>query len=209
MAAGNLLQRLNRPDEALRQMESAIALAPDNVAYRIQAAMLYLFRQAPQPAEAHLRRAIAAQPTSGEAHGWLAQSLFAMNRLPEAEWALGRMLELSPDDTRGLNMAGDLYLRMNQPEKAEGYARRTLKLNPRDPAANYMLAFLLGRQGRKREYLEVAAMLRAVNPQGAMQLDTQFGFAPPGWPQQPPPAQMPTGAGEWFQGLLRKYGGSS
>lgn len=79
----------------------------------------------------------------------------AMDRIPEAEVDLRRILAFEPDNAAALNALGyTLADRTDRHEEALGYIQRALALDPGNPAIIDSLGWVLFRLGRIHEALE-------------------------------------------------------
>ncbi len=75
-------------------------------------ANFYWNRQQPHLARPHLDAAVAMEPDSAEARGWLGQVCFEMGQLQDAQREYEAALRLSPHDGRLLGNVGLLYERL-------------------------------------------------------------------------------------------------
>jgi Tfp pilus assembly protein PilF len=154
--------RAGRDDEALRDAEQELRLAPDCARAHLLAGLLYERRSVAKPALAHLSVAAKAYPDD-----------------PRVQTAYGRVLALTGDYTAaaailsGVTQKGDTraepfrwlgYAYMHLPRSpenlrlAEQSLRHALELEPGYAEANYDLALLLFRQGKAQQALPFAEM---------------------------------------------------
>ena len=66
-----------------------------------------------------------------------------------------KILELVPDDHRGLFLAGQCYMAKRDDEKAEAYFRKGIKAAKEDAAMYVELAFVEDRLGKRNEAINV------------------------------------------------------
>ncbi|MEB3244650.1 MAG: tetratricopeptide repeat protein [Vampirovibrionales bacterium] len=100
------------------------------------------------------------------AHYRMAMVALKQNRLDEALWELGEVLQRRPDDAEALKAMGIIAQRQGRLDKAAGYYKRALKP---DLLANY--ALVLRQQGQKEQALAVANAARVIAPDN---LDVQY-----------------------------------
>lgn len=98
-----------------------------------------------------LRKAVALNPRSAEAHGQLGFALFKLGRLEEAIVHYEKALALDPRDDRAHNGLGFVKSRQGKLDEAEKHFREALRLNPQHWLAHGGLADVLKRLGRHRE----------------------------------------------------------
>lgn len=92
-----------------------------------------------------------------------AQMLLASGRLEAAEREIGTILQLSPYNTAGYMQAGDLYTRLNQPEKAVAAYQQVLELDPTQSSALVSMRGLMP-QIDPDENLDMLQRVAALNP---------------------------------------------
>jgi tetratricopeptide (TPR) repeat protein len=125
-----ILSSLNRPGDARRLAEAAIAMEP-NVAYYwntqsiVQCDMgLWL------PAEASARTALSLEPDDGTASNLLSLSLRRQGRIAESELESRRRLSRDPDSAFPFYNLGQAAFRKKNFDEAEAFFLEALRLNP-------------------------------------------------------------------------------
>lgn len=84
----------------------------------------------------------------------LSRALAALNRLPEAEKAIRRSVELRPDYEPALTMLGYVYLRQKAYAKAREALRRAIQLDPKSHLAHSNLGAAFEGEGNYAEAAE-------------------------------------------------------
>lgn len=104
--------------EAVAQMEHACELAPGDAEFHVRTAEMYLALKRMDPAIAHTRQALELAPRLASAWAMRARIMQSGDQLQEALASYHRALGYAPAD-RGFRFeTAELYLRMNQPERA-------------------------------------------------------------------------------------------
>lgn len=163
----SVLEAKARLDRVLRK------LPDDQEALRLRAEVL-LGLDRPEEALADAQRAAELRPSDGEAHLILSEAARRSSRPDLARRALGEAAaHLTNDAMLHVRLSWNAVL-LEQPERAEAYARIALAQDEKLPEAYYQLARVFARNGKRDEAAAVLARgLRAsvVEP-GAIQADT-------------------------------------
>jgi tetratricopeptide (TPR) repeat protein len=125
-----ILSSLNRPGDARRLAEAAIAMEP-NVAYywntkSIIQCDMGLWTQA----EASARTALSLEPDDGTASNLLSLSLRRQGKVAESELESRRRLSRDPDSAFPFYNLGQAAFRKKSYDEAEGFFLEALRLNP-------------------------------------------------------------------------------
>jgi len=86
------------------------------------------------------RLAIALDPTEACSYTMLARAYYSKGWYPQGDQALGKALELAPDDERANNLAGDRRFSREEFDKAYAFFRKAQSVNPNEPSWAYRLA---------------------------------------------------------------------
>jgi tetratricopeptide (TPR) repeat protein len=183
-------------EEAAAEFEEAIGIDPRNLNFRISAASFYLNRQTPAGALPHLQAAVSIEPQSGEARGWLCQTLTSLGQYHEAQAEGEEGVRLSPRDSRIRVVTGTAYLQANRPDLAEQHFRAATQTDPNAPSGYYALCSLYRMQCRSVELDAALEQLERLDPPAAQMFKMQALW-------QPTPS---SGAPNW-QGALPKRQG--
>ena len=107
------------------------------------------------------RTAIELKPDYATAHQWLAETLGAMGRLPEARAEIELALRTDPTSLVINTMAGTLDLFAHDFARAEGQYRKTLELDPSFELAHWWLCEAFVAQGKPEQAAEELAQLHS------------------------------------------------
>ncbi len=133
-AMGLLRQKQERFDEAVKHMERAIKLAPENRKYWGE--------------------------TLASARYWSsirrAEKLKEENNLKEAELVLRRALAIKPNAVAPRNALADVLAKLGRPEKAKEFYEDVLKRDPDNVDAKFGLVFVLVELGERQRALTLA-----------------------------------------------------
>jgi tetratricopeptide (TPR) repeat protein len=170
VAQAQLLLQMQQPDEAMRLLDDALELTPNDPALHAAHAQLYVIRaqqsvEAGQldAAEALLDEGLERYPDDVSLRYSLALLYEDQNRNRRALDVLEELAEEHPDDAAILNAYGYLLTdEFDRHDQARGYIERALALNP-DSAAIIdsmgWVLFKLGDYAAARDYLERAYRL--------------------------------------------------
>lgn len=155
--------------EVDRRYAEAERVRPDSVSARVALARSFTRTKRHGRAAQVLEEALAKEPKNAQL--WL-ESAFALERqqkLPGAEAAARRSLEIEPRNAQALNFLGYLFADANvKLEQAEPLIRQALEIDPGNPYYIDSLGWALFRQGRledARAELERALDLSGGDPE--------------------------------------------
>lgn len=152
-----------RLEEGLREMKWYVAHFPkDPVGYFNLAQ--FTWRDAPEESLEQLATSIRLDPNFASAHVARAWLLNRLGRAGEAVPHLEAALKIAPKDVRTLDLAGQVYLELDQPAKAEKFLREALSVSPEDHEALLKLGRALMALERDQEAHEVMEKYRRVRP---------------------------------------------
>ncbi|RMD71731.1 MAG: type IV pilus biogenesis/stability protein PilW [Gammaproteobacteria bacterium] len=143
---------------ALEKLKKAIEVDPGLPSAHHAIALLYAELGEKEKAEAHFRRALSLAPDDGEAHNDYGVFLCRQGRVREGVKHFEKAVAnpLYPTPALAYVNAG-LCLFKKDPAAAEGYFRKALEYDPRQPSALYHLAVL---NFEKKRYLKARAYLQ-------------------------------------------------
>ncbi len=148
---GNLLSDLRRTDEALPALQKADALQPGTPEILNNIGIQHYARGEIGDAIWHYEAALAGNPDFADALTNCGNALQRLYRLDEAQVALERALELSPDNpTYRLNMSAFLAA-AGRHDDALHWADQAIAANPAYSEAQLKRASLLIQQGQLKE----------------------------------------------------------
>ncbi len=130
----------NRPDNAIREYELAIAIAPRKDDWINELGMLYFQQKRLDPAIECFSRALKMNPTSVDANANMGYAMFQLGRMKDAidHWKI--VVAQQPDSYRVINSMGNAYLRLGMREIAITMFRRALQIKPDYEPARQNLA---------------------------------------------------------------------
>jgi len=129
---GLALAAQNQPEMAMEAYRGAIALQEKSLTQSEQPllnlGMLLIDRGRPQEAADALWRAVAIAPACAQCQEGLGQTLVALKRLPEAETAMEKAVELEPKNPRFHYLLGRLYKMTGDVEKSRIELQKSAEL---------------------------------------------------------------------------------
>lgn len=157
------LDLLINPQAAVADFRQALALDPDNFDARLNLAVA-LADYDPQEAARHLEILRGRDAHNSRVAILLAIFRRGLGQLPEAQQLLDDVLATNPDHFSALLERGKVALDAGRPDQAEGFLRRALARDPREPFAHLALSrclHLMGKEGEaqlhQQQYSEIEA----------------------------------------------------
>lgn len=161
VAAGAILARSGRSDEAIERFEQALESNPQLPVAHANLILLYGQQGDLEQAERHYREAIALSPNWADAHANWGGLLLRSGRPEEAAAALERAVAASPHFASARLQLGMALDTLSRPEEAAEQFRLALRSDPLLPDAHYLLGRSLLSAGRLEEGLD--ALEKAVD----------------------------------------------
>ena len=156
--------------EATRAAYRALELAPDLAEAHVAVGHVRSLAGDAAGASRSFERALELNPDLFDAHYYFARHCFAHGEYERAAELFRSAFALHPDDYAVLALAVSVYDRLGEKARGEVLAREAaagllhqVELDPSDARANYFLAGMLARLGRREEgipYVEAALRLR-------------------------------------------------
>jgi TolB-like protein len=109
-------------------------------------------------AEAILRKVLARDPDSSQAHFYLALALNKLPTLPEAMEHLERAIRIDPSDASAHAQIGNALIRSGKPAEGLEHVRYAMRLSPRDPGMPIWLEFAGNAELELGDYPEAITM---------------------------------------------------
>lgn len=134
-------------EEAVAELEKAIALDPDNADAHRNLGIAYGELNRWEESAAAYERAIEIDPDFGEAYADLTAAYFHLGRIPEALEAGEKAIELAPDSATAHNNLGVVYEQQGEFDKAIAEYERAVELDPSDPNPHNNLGIIYKQQG--------------------------------------------------------------
>ena len=163
-----LLHRLGRTAEAAEHLQSALALAPDNLRALDQLGLVYLALDRTADAEKVLRRATSIAPDDPDVLMHLGRVLMAAGREDEAERFLAKYREVRPRQSRDPRREPGMIesATLSEPDRRSREIERLRRLSqsrPDDAALQLHLADLLLSGGQIAEATAAFSQLLALD----------------------------------------------
>ncbi|HQZ40017.1 MAG TPA: tetratricopeptide repeat protein [Vicinamibacterales bacterium] len=165
VAAASACQEVNDLDAAARDLDEAIALAPDWAAPRFERGKVWLRRDDMDAAAASFRAAADRLPGFGGAWGNLGATLGELDRPAEALAAFERLLALDPESPQAVNNVGVVTRELGRLSESEAAFRRVVALEPDLAFGYYNLGHTLFLQGRYQAAAGAYAQGQTRDPQ--------------------------------------------
>jgi len=161
--------RLLRSDDAIKELQAALALEPWYTRAEELLADIYLHKKDYVPARARLEHLLSVDPGNYTAHYNFGVLAAMARNWSEAQRELLSALHTDPASAEAHNTLGSVYLQRGQLEEARGALEEAIRLQPEFAWAHYNLALVLKKENKKDE---AAQELRA-----ALKADSQFQAA--------------------------------
>lgn len=159
---------------AVEQYRQAVELDPsfDKARYQVIHALAALFDS--DEMIALYRERVAAAPDHVREYRFLAAALLAAGRAEQALDVIDTGLELDPDDRSLIGQLGEAKAAAGDPDGALADWRRALQLDDSEIGPLYQSAYLLEREGRTGEAIEVWQAVLSWNQRHGSALETEF-----------------------------------
>ncbi|MBV8891267.1 MAG: sulfatase-like hydrolase/transferase [Acidobacteria bacterium] len=156
--------RLQRPDEAVNELQATLSLEPWYTRAEELLVDIYLKKKDYVRARALLQHLLSVDPRSYTAHYDLGVLAAIDLNWSEAQLELLSALDTDPGSAEAHNALGSVYLQRGQLEPARGELEKAIRLEPEFAWAHYNLALVLKQQEKMDDAeRELRAALRA-NP---------------------------------------------
>jgi tetratricopeptide (TPR) repeat protein len=155
--------------ESIVGLETQIAVRPDYVAIRNDAAVLYLQTGQPQKAAEHFGQVVRLEPRSAAARFNLGTALQASGQFDVAAVEYREALRLDAVYARAHSRLGEILLQQGRVEESIGHLRDAIRLAPADLAPHYNLGVAEIAAGRLADAvapLERALQISPAFPEG-------------------------------------------
>jgi len=143
-ALGVIYEKTNRLSESVKEMETVLAIDPENAEALNFIGYSYADRGMNlDDAEKMIIKALKIKPNNGyliDSLGWV---YFKKNKLNSAMKHLKQALELLPDDVNIIEHMGDVYVKLNKTKEAEEMYNRVLKIDPKNSLVQKKLEDLM------------------------------------------------------------------
>jgi len=159
---------LSHYDEAEADFAKSLELQPKNPGAIAGKSVYYTRTDQPAKAAVLLRNKLRTAPKDPVLNYLLADALVRAGAGPstpefmEAQAALQRSLQVKPDAVEALALAGKLYIKENDLERASSVLKKAVNKDPENRAAMNQLLLVLRKLGRREEAAKVAERLTAL-----------------------------------------------
>jgi tetratricopeptide (TPR) repeat protein len=165
VATASVCVEVNDFDSAARDLDEAIALAPEWAAAHYERGKLWLRADDMEKAAQSFQRAADLLPSFGPAWGNLGGTLGELDRPQEALAAFERALALDPASPQALNNVGVVRRELGRLGESEAAFRQVIQLTPGMAFGHYNLGHTLFLQGRFQAALSAYAEGQARDPE--------------------------------------------
>lgn len=160
---GMVYTGLGRPEQAIRELNEAIAVEPGNADAHRELGRAYTRIGKTEQAETALQKAIQLQPDSWPCHWDLAGFYYRRAKYEESAEQFLEVIRLFPNHFLAYNSLGGIYLYLGKFDEAEGILLRSLEIQPSVQGYTNLAADYIFR-GRSAE--AVAVLQKAVQMDG-------------------------------------------
>jgi tetratricopeptide (TPR) repeat protein len=165
VATASVCQEVNDLDSAARDLDEAIALAPDWAAPFFERGKVWLCLDNMEDAARAFQSAAERLPAFGSAWGNLGATLGELDRTAEALAAFQRLLALDPDNPQAVNNIGVVTRELGRLQESEASFRRVTELEPNLAFGHYNLGHTLFLEGRYHAAASAYAQGQARDPE--------------------------------------------
>jgi superkiller protein 3 len=169
LGAGLLV--VNRPKEAITELERAVRTMPENVAINQQLAQAYELHGTPFQVAAQYKRLSEMEPNNPEYAFKLGRAYTDI-----ADWCYREMMKEDLNSARVYQALGQMYMIRQDWASAEGALKKAVEADPNLPDIHLTLASILIQQKKFEEALHLVEKELQIVPGnlGAQQLKTQL-----------------------------------
>jgi tetratricopeptide (TPR) repeat protein len=171
--AGNEFYRAGDTDRAIEKYRQTLEMNPDNVtAHQRLGFLLYHVKRQFQAGQEHTERALRLDPRNSFAHSDLGVALLNQNQpaqaVPHLEAALASLpwtteRQYQPAAIR--HNLGQACLHLGRFAEATGHLKESVRLDPTNAEAHYLLALAWAREGALEDALRHYAQAVALKPE--------------------------------------------
>jgi tetratricopeptide (TPR) repeat protein len=163
MTLGDLHEERGKRDQALDELQRALARDPRNGAILSRIGRVYHAQERFQEAEEMFRKAVSVEPGSWSNQAYYGWFLTTQRRWPDAEVAMRCALDIAPENPRVLSNISAVYGRLGRPADARAALERSISIYPTSGALSN-LATMEYSEGRFAEAARIYSKATEVNP---------------------------------------------
>ncbi len=177
MKRANSLVQQGMYDEAIANIEKAMALRPQDPKCSLQLADIYRAQHRIGPAVEAMKRAMELDPLNSAVHEQLLKTLLDLGRYDEAISASRRLIECSPKNLLARDILGIAYLQQGMLDKALNVTDELIRIDPTDSTHYFKKAVLLQQKGDVAQAMVGFIRVLEMDPEGEMANDAREAIA--------------------------------
>jgi tetratricopeptide (TPR) repeat protein len=167
LALANLLNVEKQDDQAIAEVQKAIALAPNRGDSYLSLALMQTRARQFDSAEASYKKAIELNATAANPHIALAAFYVGRNRYPEAEQQVQTAISADPKDLDARTAMARLYIAQGKKDQAEAFLQQVKRDFPKNSKGYRMLGDYYFAEGDYDKALAEYASLHDDHPKDA------------------------------------------
>jgi len=161
---GNVLEKIGRIPEAIKQYEQALRFKPDYAEAHNNLGNALLRKGQVDEAIVHYQKALEINPDYAEVYYNLGNALLRKGHVDEAMAQYQKALEINPNFAEAHNDLGNALLRKGQADEAMIQYQKALEINPNYAEAHYDLGNALLQKGQLDEAIAQYQKALEINP---------------------------------------------
>ncbi|MCX8038429.1 MAG: DUF5107 domain-containing protein [Candidatus Sumerlaeia bacterium] len=176
-ADGVLADKQSKVAEARKHFQMALEKDANFAPAHLSLAILDLEAGLPQQARPHLERVIKQDPDNGMAHYYLARALLELGDESGALEEAWRAVRDPASVSVALALAGEIYIRNQEHDKAIGVLQRAVANDAQDIVARNLLAVAFAMTGQNDAALEQVGQVIQIDPLDAFALAARHSLS--------------------------------
>ena len=177
MKRANWLAQQGMYEEAIANIEKAMAISPQEAKCSIQLANIYRAQNRIGPAIEAMRRAVELDPRNSTVQEQLLQTLVGLERYDEAISVSRSLLKRSPKNLHARDVLSIAYLQQGMLDKALAVTDELIQLAPTDSVHFFKKAVLLQQKGEISQAMAAFTRALEMDPDGEMADDAREAIA--------------------------------
>jgi len=165
LVLGQMMMHQNLEDQAGPELKQAVALDPRIPMAHFLLGEAYLFRSRVQDAIDEFKAELECNPISWLAYWRLGDSYSRLERWDDAERALKQAIWLDQTFTGPYLLLGKVELKKGDAALASGFLERTIKMDPNNFSAHYLLGTAYQQMGRSQDAEREFETSRRLHPE--------------------------------------------
>ena len=177
MRRANWLAQHGMYEEAIANIEKAIAICPQEPRCSVELANIYRAQKRMGPAIEAMRRAVELDPRNSTVQEQLLQTLVGLERYDEVISVSRELLERCPKNLYVRDVLSIAYLQQGMLDKALTVTNELIRLAPTDSAHYFKKAVLLQQKGEISQAMAQFTQALEMDPDGEMADDAREAIA--------------------------------